>query len=85
MILLSITGLFRTILIILGVFFLLQIIGKTAQARRNIAEQQRMHKEAHESKKRAEQARNSFGKTSISKIDKNNIDESEYAEYEEVE
>lgn len=85
MILLSLTGLVRTLLIIAGVIFLLQIIGKTAQARRNIADEQRMKKENDRARKMKEDAQRNFGKTSISKVDKKKISDSEYTDFEEVE
>jgi len=45
MILLSVNGLFRTVLIILGVFFLLSTLGKVALARRNMAAEDHMKKD----------------------------------------
>ena len=85
MILLSLTGVFRTLLIIFGVIFLLQIIGKTAQARRNVAEQQKMKQEERRSQQQTEEAKRNFGRTTISKIDKNKINDNDYTDYEEVE
>ncbi|MCB9223368.1 MAG: hypothetical protein R2780_11615 [Crocinitomicaceae bacterium] len=85
MIILSLTGLIRTLLIILGVLFLLQILGKMAQARRNIADQEQMKREHQASQKMANDAKQNYGKTTISKIDKNQISDTEYADYEEIE
>lgn len=84
MILLSIVGLFRTLLIVLGVLFLLQILGKMAQARRNIAEQENMKRENDRNRKTVDEAKRNYGKTTISKIDKNTISEDDFTDYEEV-
>jgi uncharacterized membrane protein len=84
MILLSLWGLLRTLLIILGVLFLLQIIGKTAQARRNVADQDRMRREDEANRKQTEQAKRNYGKTTISKIDKSKINDDEFTDFEEV-
>ena len=84
MILLSIVGLFRTVLIILGVFFLLRILGKMAQARRNIAEDQRIKRESEEAKKVKLDAEKNYGKTSISKINPDTVDDNDYTDFEEV-
>jgi hypothetical protein len=67
------------------VLFLLQIIGKTAQARRNMADQDRMKREDEKSRRTAQDAKQNFGKTTISKIDKNEISDDAYTDYEEVE
>lgn len=64
---------------------MLQIIGKTAQARRNIADQDRMKRQDEANRRQTEQAKQNYGKTTISKIDKNHINDGEYTDYEEVE
>ncbi|MBD3637639.1 MAG: hypothetical protein HUJ25_09820 [Crocinitomicaceae bacterium] len=84
MILLSITGLFRTVLIIFGVLFLLSLLGKVAQARRNMADEKRMRQEDERARNLKDQVRQNYGKTTISKIDKKNIPDSEYTDFEEV-
>ena len=84
MILLSITGLFRTILIILGVLFLMSLLGKMAQARRNIADEKRMKKEDDASRKMVEKAKKNYGKTSITADNSSNVSDSEFTDYEEV-
>lgn len=83
MILLSITGLFRTILIILGVIFLMSLLGKMAQARRNIADEKRMRQEEEESRKMVEKAKKEYGKTTIASNDSNHSD-GDFTDYEEV-
>ena len=84
MILLSIIGLMRTLLIILGVLFLLQIISKTARARKNVANQERMKNEEGKSKSTVNEARRNYGKTSIDKVDKNKLSDNDYTDFEEV-
>lgn len=84
MILLSVTGLFRMILIILGVMFLLSILGKMMQARRNVAEQKRLQEEVEANQRMVQNAQKNYGKTSIigSKTDPS---DSEFTDFEEVE
>lgn len=84
MVLLSITGLMRTLLIILGILFLLKIIGKTAQARRSVSDQQRMKNDDQRSKSTVNEAKNNYGKTSIGKVDKDKLNEGDYTDFEEV-
>ena len=84
MILLSISGLFRTLLIIFGVLFLLQIFGKFAQARRNIADQDQMKREEEAARKMRENSARNFGKTTISKLDKNKLSDGDFVDFEEV-
>ena len=84
MILLSVTGLFRTVLIILGVIFLLRLLGKMAQARRNIAEEKQMRHEEDINRKMVQNARENYGKTSISKLEKGSVSDSDYTDFEEV-
>lgn len=84
MILLSITGLFRTVLIVLGVLFLLQIVGKMMQARRNVAAQDSMKREEEAARKMKAEAHKNFGKTTISKDKSSNMD-GEFTDYEEIE
>jgi uncharacterized membrane protein len=84
MILLSITGLFRTIIIVLGVIFLLRLVGKMAQARRNISDEKRMHQENTEAKKMVEVAKENYGKTSIDTKPKEDKSNPAYSDFEEV-
>lgn len=84
MVLLSITGLMRTLLIILGILFLLKIIGKTVQVRRNVSDQQRMKKDQDKSRSTVNEARKNYGKTSIDKVDKNKLSDNDYTDFEEV-
>lgn len=61
----SIPGLFRTILIIIGVIVLLRFLGQLMMAKRNMEEERRLNAQQRKSEKdRAEKLRD-FGKTSI--------------------
>ncbi|MFT4602643.1 MAG: hypothetical protein ACI857_002830 [Arenicella sp.] len=84
MILLSITGLFKTGLIILGVMFLLRAIGKVSQVRRNVADQDRMKREEANAKSTVDAAKKNYGKTTISKVDSKNISDNDYTDFEEI-
>ena len=83
MILLSVTGLFKMLLIILGVIFLLRIIGKLAQARRNVADQDKMLRDEAAARKLKEESRKNLGKTTISKVD-GRINDTEFTDFEEI-
>lgn len=62
---LSITGLFKTLLIIIGAFVLLRFLGRLATAKRNLDLERQMNeqKKAYESEKRNQQRK--VGKTEI--------------------
>lgn len=84
MILLSITGLFRTLLIILAVLIILRVVGRMMIAKRNLeAEREMLKRERLAEKMEAESKRN-YGKTTIGKIDKKAADEGGYVDFEEV-
>ena len=79
----SVTGLVRTILIIIGVFFLLRLLGRVLTAKREMDKENARRRE----EKSFDQERNSklknFGKTTLSKPPKSNLKE-DYVDYEEV-
>lgn len=85
MILLSVTGLFRTVLIILGVYLALKVIGKILQARRNVADDHRTKQQEESTKRMVNQAKENYGKTSIGKIDKSNSNDADFVDFEEIE
>lgn len=70
----------RQILVILGVILLFRLIGKVMTARRSINEQKSYQKESNAKKA----AQENMGKTSISKIDKKNLKDSDFTKFEEV-
>ncbi|UKN02788.1 hypothetical protein K6119_04565 [Paracrocinitomix mangrovi] len=55
-----------------------------AQARRNIADQDQMKREEAEANRKAKEARDNYGKTSISKIDKQRLSDADYTDFEEI-
>ena len=70
----------RNILFILGVVLLLRLIGKVMMARRNVNEQKQQ--EAQE--KAIRKAKQDFGKTTIQNVDKQNIKNADYSDFEEI-
>jgi type IV secretory pathway VirB3-like protein len=78
----SISGLFKTILMVIGGLVLLRFIGQLMHAKRNIAEEQELNrKQKAFEKERNEKLRN-FGKTTISK--NKNVSNVEDVSYQEV-
>ena len=84
MVLLSITGLFRMVLIILGVFFLLKLIGQLMVARRNVEEERHFQQDRASREAELHESRKNFGKTTVTKIGKDKPDDSEFTDYEEI-
>lgn len=90
MILLSVTGLFRTILIIVGVIVILRFFGKLMMAKRAMDEQNRLNKEAARQEKMVAEAQKNFGKTSVTTAKNGNIGKSDggkaddFVDYEEI-
>lgn len=80
-ILLSISGLFKTILILIGVFVALRFLGQMMIAKRNIAEQNDLRERESRLKKEKEFVEQNKGKISISK---NKASKAEDVDYEEV-
>jgi hypothetical protein len=85
----SIPGLFRTILIIIGVIVLLRFLGQVMMAKRNMEEERRLNAQQRKSEKeRAEKLRD-FGKTSIlhskgSSLGKSGHSDIQDVDYEEL-
>ena len=71
---------FRQILLILGVILLFRLIGKVMSARRNIVEQDEIKRAAADKKKAAQ----NYGKVSINRINKKELNESDFTQFEEV-
>jgi hypothetical protein len=84
MILLSITGVFRTLLIILGVLVVLRVVGRMMVAQRNAEEEKEHLRKQRESEKMVANAKQNFGKTVISHVDKKKADDAGYTDFEEV-
>jgi hypothetical protein len=81
----SITGLFKTFLIILGAIVLLRFLGQLMMAKRNMEEERKLNKQKREfEQERATKLRN-FGKISILKSNRNNSGPfPEETEFEEI-
>lgn len=84
MVLLSVTGLFRTLLIIIGVFVLLRFIGQLMQAKRNVEAECRDNHARRESDRARHESQRNFGKTTISKIGKSKYRDEDYTDFEEL-
>jgi len=84
MIILSITGLIKMVLIILGVMLVLKVIGQFMIAKRNLEEEKELLKQQRISEKMAADAQKNFGKTTVSKIDNSTKNNSDYVDFEEI-
>lgn len=80
----SIVGVFRMVLIILGVIILLRIIGQFMIAKRRMDEQSDLKKrKTEEEKERARHLKNK-GKISIKKVSKDDFKDDDFTDYEEI-
>lgn len=85
MILLSITGVFKMILIILGVMVVLRVVGQMMIAKRNLDEEKEMLRRQRENERLAAETKRNFGKTSVmGKVGKGSADDAAYTDFEEV-
>ena len=84
MILLSIVGLVRTLFIILGVILLLRLIGKVMIARRTVQDQNDLKEKERAQFAAKERAKRNFGKTTLSKIDKDQLKSEDFTDFEEI-
>ena len=82
MFILSISGLFRTILIIIGVIVLLRFIGQFMIARRNMAEQQAMKQRESATRNMKRAVEKNLGKTQV--VSGKNQSHAEDVDYEEL-
>ena len=82
--LLAITTVFRTVLIILGIFVVLRVIGRMMIAKRNLDIEKELLRQQRENEKVAAETKRNFGKTSIGKVDKRSLDNAEFTDFEEV-
>jgi hypothetical protein len=83
----SITGLFRTVLIILGAFVLLRFLGQLMMAKRNMEEERKINERQREFDKERSQKLRNFGKVNIltkSKRKTGISHQAEDADYEEI-
>ena len=85
MVILSVTGVLKIVLIIIGVTVLLRFFGKLAIAKRQIDENNRLRREEQKAAKLAEEARRNYGKVSIESADRKSNRTEEYTDFEEIE
>ncbi|MFT5823918.1 MAG: hypothetical protein ACI8ZM_005184 [Crocinitomix sp.] len=84
MVLLSISGFVRTVLIIVGVFVLLRLIGKMMIAKRTMDDHNQVQRKQNASDEMVRNAKETFGKTTISKIGKSDKNDGDFIDFEEV-
>ncbi|MFZ9028985.1 MAG: hypothetical protein ACO2Z9_08200 [Crocinitomicaceae bacterium] len=78
----SVTGLVRTLLIIIGVFVLLRFLGQLMTAKRNMEEERKLNEQQRKFNQEKERKRKNLGKTSILKRSQgsDNIQDVDYEE-----
>jgi len=74
----------RTILIIIGVFFLLRLVGRMMIAKRNVEEHNQVQHEREQMAQMNQKAAENYGKTSISKIGKTKKGAGDFVDFEEI-
>ncbi len=83
----SISGLFRTVLIILGAFVLLRFLGQLMMAKRNMEEERKINERQRAFDKERSQKLRNFGKVNILARNKRKTgisDQAEDVDYEEI-
>ena len=86
----SVTGIFRTILIIVGTLALLRFLGRIMIAKRNLEEERSIFKAQRKQEKELEKIKKRFGKTDIVNDNSNsnhikiNPDKVEDVDFEEI-
>lgn len=78
----SISGLFKTILMVIGGLVLLRFIGQLMHAKRNLVEEQELNRKQKAYEKERNEKLKNFGKTTISK--NKNVSDVEDVSYQEV-
>lgn len=76
----SITGLFRTLLILIGVFVLLRFLGQLMNAKRNMDEERKLAMKDRKFQKEKERKKVQLGKTSIIKKAPQSAEDVDYEE-----
>ena len=78
----SVTGLVRTLLIIIGVFVLLRFLGQLINAKRNMEEERKLNAQQRKFNQEKERKRKNLGKTSVLKKSQgsDNIEDVDYEE-----
>jgi hypothetical protein len=82
----SVSGFFRTILIVIGFIVLLRFIGQLMNAKRNLEEEKRLKEELSNYERDQKKSKVNFGKTSIlnSNLKKSATSPIEDVDYEEL-
>lgn len=78
----SISGLFKTILMVIGGLVLLRFIGQLMHAKRNLAEEQELNRKQKAFEKERDEKLKSYGKTSV--VQKGSVKDGEDVPFEEV-
>ena len=81
MVLLSITGFFRTILILVGVLVILRFIGRLMTAKRNMDAHNQRQRDLNNQAKMMDQSKKDYGKITISR---GGNTEGDFTSYEEI-
>lgn len=78
----SVTGLVRTLLIIVGVIVLLRFLGQLMNAKRNMEEERKLNAQQRKFSQEKERKRKNLGKTSLLKKDQgsDNIEDVDFEE-----
>jgi len=84
MILLSITGVFKVVAIIIGVAIVLKVVGQFLVARRNMEAERDLLQKDREEKEAMAKHQKTFGQTTVSRVDKNDGKSENFSDYEEV-
>lgn len=77
----SATGLFRTLLIIIGAIVVLRFIGQVMTAKRNLSEENKIREREDRLRKEKEYKKKTLGKT---RVLKSKIDDAEDVDFEEM-
>lgn len=80
----SITGLFRTLLLIIGAFVVLRFLGQLMNAKRSMEEERRMNEHQRNIDKERKSKLQNFGKTKIISHDQSHKSQVEDVDFEEV-
>jgi hypothetical protein len=81
----SVTGIFRTVLIILGALVLLRFLGRLMIAKRNMEEERKMNERSRKIENDRKEKLKNFGKVNVirptqSKTTKNNVEDADFEE-----
>lgn len=81
----SVTGIFRTVLIILGALVLLRFLGQLMIAKRNMEEERRLNERTRKNENDRNEKLRNFGKVNVihpssSKTPKNDIEDADFEE-----